>query len=329
MDSPKPEVQQKAGALVEHLDYVERFVEQSISKNTRRAYRADWQAFVDWCETAGVEPLPAVPATVASYIGAMARGETRESGEPYAAGTIARRMTTIRLVHGARECDDPTDHELVRKTWRGIRRDEAVDVEQEGCQPLLTDQVRRMVDAVGQDGLKAVRDRAIILVGFATAMRRSELAELEAGDVEFRAEGALFRVRRSKTDQVGRGHTPTVHYGQDCCAVDALEQWFERAAIDDGPVFWSVDRWGNLREPGLSGRAINEVVKSAADAAGMNSDRIGAHSLRAGHVTQRKIAGEPDGAIMDQTGHSSETAMRQYDRAAKEFRHDVSESLGL
>jgi len=311
------------------MDSVRDFVDQSISENTARAYRADWQHFTEWCRRHAVSPLPASSETVAAYISGLASGEAAADDTSYTASTISRRLTTIRVVHGARGAGDPTDTELVKKTWKGIRRDDEVDVDQNGRRALLTPHIRKMVDSLDDETIKGLRDCAMILLGFATGARRSELAGLDVDDLDFRAEGLVVHIRRSKADQEGRGRTPSIHYGGEYCPVSTVQRWLHTGDIDDGAVFRTVDRWGNLRDNRMSGRSINRIVKSAAESAGLNSDRIGAHSLRAGHVTQRKVAGDADGAIMDQTGHSSESTMRRYDRRAKQFRHDVCESLGL
>ncbi len=311
------------------LERVRQYVDQSVAENTRRAYAADWRHFEGWCRAHELEVLPAAPETVAAYLTALADGSAAEDGTPYAAATIRRRLTSIRIVHGAREAGDPTDAELVEKTWRGIRRDENVQVGQEGREALLARHIRAMVDALEDERLKGRRDRALILIGYATGMRRSELAALDVEDLEFRPEGVLVRIRRSKTDQAGRGRTASVHYGSEYCAVSALKAWLETAEIEEGAVFRSVDRWGNIRGNRMSGRSINRAVKAAVEAAGMDASRVGAHSLRAGHVTQRRVAGDTAEAIMDQTGHDSPSTMRRYDRRAKQFRHDEAESLGL
>ena len=311
------------------LDKVQEFVDQSVSENTKRAYRADWSHFRQWCDTHSVDPLPAQPATVASYISALASGDGTPDGEPFAASTIQRRLTSIRVLHRAQECDDPTDSELVEKTWKGIRRDDNVQVDQNGRAALLTPHIRRMVDSLDTDTVKGKRDRALILLGFATGARRSELAQLDVDDLDFRPEGVVVHIRQSKTDQEGTGRTPSLHCGGDWCPVAALEAWLDSSDLEDGAVFRTVDRWGNIRENRMSGRSVNRAVKSACESAGMDASQVGAHSLRAGHVTQRKVKGDTNDAIMHQTGHSSESTMRRYDRRAKQFRHDVTDSLEL
>lgn len=317
-------------ALADATERVQRYVEQSMSENTRRAYEADWSCFTEWCEVHSVDALPAAAETVASYISDLAAGEWGRSSDGYAASTIERRLTTIRTLHAARGESDPTEHEVVAKTWKGIRRDDDVQVNQNGRRALLTPQVRRMVDALDTDTTKGKRDRAIILLGFATGMRRSELASLDVEDLEFRSEGVVVHVRSSKTDQEGEGRTPYATFGNNgYCPVSALRAWLESVDFEEGALFRTVGRWGNARDNRMSGKSINRTVKGAAESAGLDASNVGAHSLRAGHVTQRKIEGESNDAIMDQTGHSSESTMRRYDRRAKQFRHDVTQSLGL
>lgn len=329
-DSSLPAPADDTGQLAHDSERVEHYVQQSMSENTRRAYETDWKCFESFCDSRGVSPLPAAAETVASYLSALADGTWGRCDDGYAASTIQRRMTTIRVIHRARGHDDPTDHEAVAKTWKGIRRDDEVQVAQGGREALLSADVRAMVDALDTSELKGIRDRAILLVGFATGMRRSELADLDVDDVTFRARGAVLHIDSSKTDQEGKGRKVSMEYGGDYCPVEALRTWIVEAELEEGPLFRTVGRWGNARDSRLSGKSINRAVKSAAESiVHLDEEEVGAHSLRAGHVTQRKIEGESNDAIMQQTGHSSESTMRQYDRKAQLFRHDVTQSLGL
>lgn len=314
--------QTRSQQLADLEESAKRRLAGALADNTKRAYRSDVDHFDQWCSRHGLDALPAVPRTVHLYINALA-------DDGYKASTIQRRLSSIRKVHRAAGEPDPCDSELVSQSWKAIRRDDDVEVAQEGRSALLTDQIHSMVDSLDGGTDKVRRDRALILIGFATGARRSELAALDVEDLEFRPEGVLVTIRQSKTDQTGQGRVASVHYGNGHCPVRALREYLDAAGIDSGAVFRTTGRWGNVRDNRISGKSINRAVKSAADAAGLDASKVGAHSLRAGHVTQRKVAGDSNDAIMDQTGHKSESTMRRYDRAAKEFRHDVSASLGL
>lgn len=314
--------QTESNDLADLEESANRRLSNALADNTKRAYRSDVDHFDKWCSRHSLDSLPATPRTVHLYINALA-------DDGYKASTIQRRLSSIRKVHRTAGEPDPCDTEIVEQSWKAIRRDTDVKVAQQGRSALLTDQIHSMADSLDGDTDKVRRDRALILLGFATGARRSELAALDVEDLEFRPEGVLIHIRQSKTDQTGEGRVASVHYGNGHCPVKALRDYLDAAGIESGAVFRTTGRWGNVRDNRMSGKSINRAVKSAADAAGLDSSEVGAHSLRAGHVTQRKVSGDSNDAIMDQTGHSSESTMRRYDRAAKEFRHNVSDSLGL
>lgn len=324
-----PEVRRTdSSALQKLVTKVESYVRQSISENTKKAYRSDWRHFDSWCHQNELESLPATPETVASYISALASGQN-QANKSYAASTIQRRLTSLRVVHQTQNHEDPTDDERVEKVWQGIRRDNEVQTKQVGRKALLSSEIHQVVDAIDTDNLKGKRDRALVLIGFATGMRRSELVSVTVENLHFKDEGLVIDVPKSKTDQEGEGRQASVHYGDDYCPVYAVKNWLEEADIENGPVFRSIDRWGNVGDTALSGRSVTRMLKQRASDVGLEPARIGAHSLRAGHITQRKLAGESNESIMIQTGHSSKSTLRRYDRRAKVFRHDVTEPLGL
>ena len=200
-------------------------VENSKADNTRRAYRADWDDFTRWCRDQDVTPLPAAPETVALYLTECAHG--------LKASTIQRRMASITQAHAAAGYpDSPIKHFLVRSVWRGIRRE--IGVASEGKSPTLTADLRVMVDhlpGIEEGRLISVRDRALLLLGFAGAMRRSELVGLDVGDVLETRDGLVVTIRRSKTDQEGAGRKIGIPYGShpQTCPVRAVDAWKEAA----------------------------------------------------------------------------------------------------
>lgn len=309
-------------ALAEKIEGARKYLAKALSENTLRAYRADLRCFKRWCDAHQVEPLPADSPTVIAYISDMA-----DNG--YSASTIQRRLTTIRKVHRAAKLDDPTDAEHVTATWKGIRNSDHVKVAQEGKAPIMTPHIVKML-ATLDDKAKGLRDRALILLGFAGGFRRSELVALDVDDLSFTHEGVIVRLRKSKTNQEGRLEEKTLHRASDAtlCPVRAVKTWMRHASIQSGAIFRGVDRHGNISENRLSGRGVARAVKGAAANAGFDAEQVGAHSLRAGFVTQMKANGATDEQVTHVTGQSAST-MRRYDRGAKRFRHNTTEALGL
>ena len=216
----------------------------------------------------------------------------------------------------------------MRLVWAGIRREKGIA--QNHKKPTLTKHIREMVENLPV-GLLGVRDRALILLGFAGAMRRSELVGLDVCDVAFTDEGLVVMIRKSKTDQAGKGRKVGIPYGENLltCPVRAVNEWIEEAEIEDGPLFRSVNKHGDVQETRLSDKAVALVVKRSLVAAGKTSRGFSAHSLRAGLITQAAMAGVSERAIQDQSGHKSLAVMRRYIRDGSLFRENAAAKVGL
>ncbi len=180
---------------------------------TRRAYRSDWRHFQTWCENAKAHPLPASPGTTATYLAHLA-----DSG--LKASTIGRRLAAIAYAHKLKGLDPPTSSEAVHAVLRGIRR--RIGVAPVRKAPATAKAIGAMLEHV-PDTLIGKRDRAILLIGFAAALRRSELAALKVSDVEHQPDGLLVHIRRSKTDQEGAGAQIPIPRGDRLKPVDALD----------------------------------------------------------------------------------------------------------
>jgi site-specific recombinase XerD len=159
--------------------------------------------------------------------------------------------------------------------------------------------------AATDEGLIGLRDRALILLGYAGAFRRSELVSLAVADLSFTRDGLTIALRRSKTDQMGAGRTIGVPYGSnpDTCPVRTLQAWIEEASITSGLLFRSVSRHGEVQPSGLSPIDVARVVKKLAERAGLDPKKYAGHSLRSGHATSAAIGGASERSIMKQTGH--------------------------
>ena len=307
-----------------HLDDLEDeargYLGASRSPATMRAYASDWRAFTAWCDGHHLMALPAEPTTVVLYLTDLAR--TAKSA------TLRRRMSSISVTHQAAGHASPTADILVRSTWSGIRRTNGVA--QSAKTALLTDDIRNMVETL-PDTLIGQRDACLLLLGFASALRRSELVALDVYDVTDTNDGLVVIVNRSKTDQEGEGRQVGVPYGSNptTCPVRASRAWLDASGIDNGPLFRPIDRHGHLGTERLSDRAVAIVVKRTALAAGLDPKLVAGHSLRSGMATSAARAGATEAQIMNQTGHKSLPVLRRYIRRGSLFSENAAARLGL
>jgi integrase len=207
----------------------------------------------------------------------------------------------------------------------GIRR--RLGVAQRQARPVLGNEVRAMVAAIAPT-LQGLRDRALLLLGFAGAFRRSELVGLDLGDVSFTGNGAEVTLRRSKTDEEGEGRKVGIPYGSTpaACPVRALRAWIDEAGIAEGPLFRPVNgtHVGTAR---LKDRAVSRLVKRSAESIGLDPKGVSGHSLRAGLATSAAKAGKSEQAIMRQTGHRSTAMVRRYIRDSGLFNDNAAAGL--
>ena len=279
------------------------------SENTRRAYRSDMKQFVAWCEGVGRRAIPASAETCAAYLAHLADSGLKVS-------TIQRRAAAISYAHRLAGEATPLGLEAVKAVLRGVRRVKGVAAV--GKQPLTAQLVARVVKRL-PDTLAGRRDRALIVLGFAAALRRSELAALNIADVERNGDGLFLHIRRSKTDQEGRGAAIAVPAGAKLKPIEALDAWLAAAGIVEGPLFREVDRHGRVGAGALNGRAAARIVKRAAEAARLDPALFSGHSLRAGFVTSALASGADLFRVMDVTRHREVNTLRAYDRRAKAF----------
>jgi len=307
-------------ALISVFAEAREYVRQAKAENTLRAYRADWRDFEHWCCGQGREALPASTETVALYLTELAR--TRR------VATLTRRLSAISQAHQLAGCESPTQSATVRAVMSGIRRTKGTAAE--GKKPVLVDDLKTMVDAL-PGTLIGVRDRALLLVGFAGAFRRSELVSLDWHDIEFQTEGLTITLRRSKTDQEGQGRKVGIPYGRQSshCPVRALEAWRAAAGNDHGPVFVPIDRHQNIGLRRLSDKAVARIVKRTLPRDTHDAAQYAGHSLRAGLATAAALGGASERAIMNQTGHRSFATVRRYIRNGSLFQENAAAKTGL
>jgi site-specific recombinase XerD len=296
------------------------YVAASRAENTTRVYRTGWAQFTAWCDEHGVVALPAGPETVALYVADLAK-----DAKP---ATIDLRLAAISAAHRAAGYDSPTKQEAVRLVRRGVRR--TLGTAQRQVRPLTVPELRTMLEGLGSD-LAGCRDRALLLLGFAGAMRRSELVGLDVADLTEGSDGLTVRLRRSKTDQEGAGRTIGIPFGSNpvTCPVRAWRAWLEVSGITEGPAFHPVDRHGHIGLTRLSGQAVALVLKRLSTRAGLDPREVAGHSLRAGLATSAAAAGVPERVIAATTGHRGTAMLRRYIREGTLFRENAASAVGL
>jgi integrase len=285
------------------------------------SYRAAWQAFAAWCRGKGLTALPAAPEAVALYLTARA-----DTGHKPA--TVALDLAAVNAAH--KTAGQPSFREAApeQQVMAGIRRTHGTA--QRRVAPMLPGDLRAASNAL-PPGLLGVRDRALLLLGFAGAFRRSELAALEVEDLAFTEDGLEVTLRRSKTDQEGKGEKKGIPCGSDpaTCPVRAVKAWLEAVKLEAGPVFREVTRHGRMKAAALAGRSVARVVKRSAKAAGLDAAKYSGHSLRAGLATAAAKAGKRTETIMRQTGHKSADMVARYVREASLFTDNAAAGIGL
>jgi site-specific recombinase XerD len=300
----------------------DQLVDASMSANTRRAYASDWRQFCAWCDVHGLTSLPAVPTTLVLYLTELATVQRRK------VTTIERRLAAIRKAHRAARLPSPADDITVEQAMRGIRR--SYGEPPQGKAPAVTDIVRVMVEGLPAT-TKGVRDRALLLIGFAGAFRRSELVSLDVADVQFAAEGLIITLRRSKTDQDGEGLIKGVPFGSALatCPVRALCAWLDISIVDEGALFRSLTPQGRVKPQRLRDYEVAKIIKTSARQAGLEPRDFSGHSLRVGLATAAARAGVPERIIAEQTGHKDMNTLRRYIRRGELFRENASAEVGL
>ena len=299
----------------------EELAQESLSANTRRLYESDWQGFLGWVQRAqqaspDLCALPATDETLALYVGHEI--DTSPS-------TLARRLAAIRLMHRWSGLDSPFDAApSFTAVYTGYKRRWATRQPATTPQSAATDAiVRTLADAWSEDSLIARRNRVLLLVGFDTALRRSELVGIDVKHLAAHPEGLEIHIPRSKSDQTGQGAVAYLLARPESayCPVSALVAWLEAAAITDGAVFRRLHRCGSALRLGterLSDKAVYRVVKETARDCGV-AGRFGAHSLRRGLITSALQDQQAIGAVQEHARHRNLATTSRYNERATGF----------
>jgi len=275
-----------------------------VAASTSRAYKSDWSHFAAWCQKNEVTALPASPDTIALYIVSLAGSR---QGEPTAkAATIKRRLASINATHRSAGIEPPATlrDSATSDAWRSVRQ--FIETEKAQKRPLTTKRIVAVLAAL--DGkVMAIRDKALLLVGFAGALGRSELAAIRVEHLEWNRRGLVIRIPGSETRKGREAKDVWIAHGVHAarCPVLALENWLKISGIVTGPVFRSIDAHQGIGES-LSENSIGQIIKRMVGQSSLeNVHEYAGHSLRAGFVTQAYTRGARLDSIMLQTGHKS------------------------
>lgn len=299
-------MQQSLRAKAEQQSRTRKYVEASKAENTRRSYATHLRDFKEFCAERSYSSLPAPAAAVVDYLTYLADIGARFS-------TIQVKASAISYAHRKNALINPIKTIEVQEAMRGIRR--VLGLSQHGKEPLLLADLRRVIAEL-PEGIRGDRDKAVLLVGFGGAFRRSELVGLSVSDIRFERDRAVIHLRQSKTDQEGHGMTKILPELKDksLCPVTSLKHWLRSAAIKDGVIFRPITRHGVVQNRIMNPQEIARIIKKYAKLAGLDYKALAGHSLRAGYVTEAAEHDQPLWKIKQQTGHKSDQVLQRYIR---------------
>ncbi len=338
---------------MEPVRYTNSFTEEDMAKSSLNAYLSDWEDFCMWCNQNSRQFMPASPHTVADYledraknswVGFSGKGRELKEKSPLKWNSLDRRLTAISKIHQYTGFEFIRKDPAIKRTLSGIKRslskEQTHRILEVRKSPVLMEDIKKMVEAIPET-LAGKRDRALLLIGFAAALRRSELANIHKEHLTFQKEGILLLLPWSKT---GMREIP-IPYGSNfaTCPIRALQEWIDAAKINSGPIFRAVNRHGNVQPNALSDKAvvliitrnsyIRETVKTAEEKQTTDSTvavpDFGGHSLRAGFVTQAILNDVPEHAIMAHTGHKKSDTLKKYIRDVNKWKNNAASKLGL
>jgi integrase len=305
-------------ALARLIERTRKTIEDAVPPNTRRAYEGDQRRFAGWCASTGLAALPAAPGTIVVYMRTLADAGRRAS-------TIARALAAICSAHRRAGYPSPWGNPLVVDMLSALRRELGTRPKKKKA---ADEEILRSMIAVLPSDLLGARDRALLLLGWCGAFRRSELVALDVANVTRAAKGRVVVVAKSKTDQVAKGEDVPVFYSNDpaLCPVRALDAWMSAAGITEGAIFRQLGRRQVLGVR-LAAAAVYDRVRHWAHVAGLAAKDYGAHSLRRGFMTTAARRGKDLDSIMRTSRHRSARVAREYIETATVHERGAGEGL--
>lgn len=299
-------------------------IDAELAPSTRTTYASGWRCWETWCRRRGLAALPADPDALAAYL-------TQRAEAGLCNGTLDGDCAAIAHRHHQEGLGDPTAAAVVRRVRRGLRRILGTAPRRQ-AHPLTVAELAQIVTNIDPASRIAVRDRAVLLLGYAAALRPSEIAALHLADISVDSQGILLTIRRSKTDQEGQGQMVGVAAGLHAATdpVRALRAWLDLRPAGPGPLFTRVPAARPITRDGIGQRTVSDLVRNRSAAAGLGHLGVSGHSLRAGHATTAAINGVPLTRIAAQTRHRDLTTLfNHYIRPADALASTTSRDLGL
>ena len=286
-------------------------LKSSKSKNTLRAYKADFKDFSLFCIKNGFKKMPTEPKILSLYLTYLSKSSKFS--------TLKRRIASISVIHRLSGHYIDTKHPLITENLMGIKRQ--IGSYQKAKKPILINELKLIINAIDQEKkeINKHKNKALILIGFAGGFRRSELVSIEYEDIEFVAEGVKIFVKRSKTDQTGEGMIKAIPYflNSEYCPVKSLKKWLEKSENKSGKIF------------NISDKSVALIIKKYALLAGLDSTKYAGHSLRSGFATSTAELGAEERSIMAMTGHKTTQMVRRYIKEANLFKNNALNKINI
>ena len=299
-------------------------INNSKANNTIRAYKSDFQDFHAFCFKHGLQSLPTEPKIISIYLTYLS--------QKFKVSTLKRRMVSISAFHKLKGFYLDMKHPIIIENLLAIRR--KYGSYQIGKKPLLINNLKliiNVIDTIIVNKLKQLRDKSLILVGFAGGFRRAELVSINFEDLEFTEEGLKIDIKKSKTDQFGEGMIKGIPYFQNkmYCPVANLKKWLEISKISTGPIFKRFSKGLSLTNKRLTDQSVALIIKEYLNLAGIDNKNFSGHSLRSGFATVAADSGADERSIMAMTGHKSSQMVRRYIKEANIFKNNALNKIKL
>ena len=287
-------------------------LKNSKAANTLRAYQADFKDFSSFCAKNGLNSMPTEPKILALYLTHLSATSKFS--------TLKRRIATISVIHKMKGHYLDTKHPLIMENLHGIKRVKGSN--QKSKKPILINELKLIINAIdeaNQSENKKIRDKALILIGFSGGFRRSELVNIEHGDIEFVNEGVKIFIKRSKTDQSGEGMIKAIPYfdNKSFCPVISLKDWINYSETNSGKIF------------DISDKSVALIIKKYTSLSGLDPNRYSGHSLRSGFATSTAESGAEERNIMTMTGHKTTQMVRRYIQEANLFKNNALNKIKI